>query len=279
MATVTEELIQEGNDLFAKQSAEDLHKLGDRILSVETDNWYGLFIRGCAFALQGDLNNSMKNLKGCAEQVEDETVMEDLAVRMAECLSQCYMVLDTGVQPDFAVVSGFLSAINDKLPESEDEFMLNAIFDGVFKLLKERQPDNFIITYLLSKATCIVAFRAYVEIPILIGLFGKLKALAEELKLSCDPKEAEFIDADLTFVDELLSAMDYVVSSCSPEQLEGIEEYWLDHKTDVYVGHILQAYQMSQALGSGRKFMIKMASKVMTGSIQNFVKSYLSPKV
>ena len=279
MATVTDELIQEGNDLFAKQSAEDLHRLGDRILSVEADNWYGLFIRGCAFALEGDLNSSVKNLKECAEKVEDENVMADLADRMADCLSKCYLRIDAGAQLDFTSVAGFLNAVNDKLPESEDEFMVNAIFDRGLGLLKETAPVNRIITYLLYKATCITSFRAYVELPIFIGFFGKLKAVAEELKLTCEPKEAEFLDADQTFVDELVAAMSTAVDTCPPDQLERIEEYWLDHKTDVYVGHLLQAYQMSQAVSSGRKFMAKMASKVMLTSIQNFIKAYLSPKV
>ena len=279
VATVTDDLIREGNDILAKQSPEEMHSFGDRILSVEADNWYGLFMRGCAFALDGDLNNSVKNLKECAENVEDETVMADLGVRMAECLSKCYLATPAGAQLDFSAVAGFLNAVNDKLPESEDEFMVNAIFEGGFKLLKEREPVNRVITYLMYKATCITAFRAYVELPIFIGFFGKLKALAEELKPICEPKEAEFLDADQVFVDELLAAMTTAVDTCPPEQLELIEEYWLEHKTDVYVGHLLQAYQMSQAVASGRRFMSKMAGKVMLGCIQNFIKAYLSPKV
>ena len=279
MATVTDDLIQEGNELFTKQSAEDLHRFGDRILSVEADNWYGLFIRGCAFALENDLNSSAKNLTECAEHVEDETVMEDLCPRIAQCFARCYMETGRAEGLDFTLVSGMLSAINDKLPESDGEYLVNAMFDEGMKLLKGKPPADPVMAYLMYKATCITSFRAYVELKIFIGFFEKLSALAEELKLSSDPKVCEFIDANEVFTQEMLAAMRTAVDTCPPERLELIEEYWLEHKTDAFVGHVIQAYQMSGAVASGRKFMSKMAGKVMLSSVQSFIKTYLSPKV
>lgn len=279
MATVSEDLLLEGKDLLTKQSAEDIHRFGDRILSVEPDNWYGHYMRGCAFAIEADVTNSMKHLKTFAQGLDDEQMMADLCPGIAMAMARCMVSLTDPRGLDFSHVGELVGIVNSKLPESEDEYLLNAVFDIGIGYMKEGSPLNPLLTFHSYKALVVTAFRAYVELSIMIGLFEKIVIVKDTLSALGDPALNKALDANMDFINEMIAVMRDAVDDCPPDRLDKIEEYWLEHKVEPYLAHIFQAYQMSGTAAGGGRFLGKMAKKVMSTEILTFIKVYLSPKV
>lgn len=278
-ATVTDELLQEGSELLAKNDSEGLHRLGDRVVSVEPDNWYGLYVRGCAYAIDGDFNNMVASWTQCAAHVDDERTMTDLQPNISKYLAHCILHITDGRGLDVSKISGLLDEINDKLPESDDEFLVNDALDDALGHLKDGAASNALLTYYTYKAVIVASFRSYVELPIFIGFFEKLDKMARLMKEVSDPKTAGVLDASGLFVDEMVAAMRAAVDNCPAEDLQKIEEYWLEHKKDPYLAHLMQAYQMSNAVATAGRFISKIAKKAMLTSVQAFIKVYLSPKI
>lgn len=279
MATVSEDLIEEGTAVLAQRNTEEIQKLGDRIVSVEPDNWYGLFVRGCGYALESDFSNTVANWNRCIANIEDENTVAGLCPLMTDYLTECIMHLPAGDRLDFSQVAELLDRLNDRLPESEDEVFVNSVLDKGIETLREKAADQPLIAYFAYKALVITGFKSYVELDILMGFMKKLVEINGIVKDHADGKTASAFDNDRLYLDEMHAVMTSAVGNTPEEQLDKIEEYWLEHKTDPYVSHVLQSYQMSAAVSTAGKITSKLAKKVMLAEVQNFIKSYLGPKV
>lgn len=279
MVTVSEDLLKEGTDVLATGNAEEIHKLGDRIVSVEPENWYGLYIRGCAYALEADFANCISNWDKFINNLEDDSFLEKSCDYMASIMVKCLTSLSGKPPLDFGKFGQMLLVINDKLPESDDEVLVTAIMDGAIEYLKDNACTEPYLTYNAFKALTFCSFRAYVEFPLIGGFFEKLMTIGDEIKARSEPAVGGIIDTDRMFLTEVKNAIDTAVAGCSEEDLEKIEEYWLGHKTDSYVGHIQQAYNMSAAYVQAGKLTGKILKKSMLLEVQTFATVYLRGKM
>ncbi|MCQ2085531.1 MAG: hypothetical protein MJZ21_05225 [archaeon] len=279
MATVSEDLFMEGREVLSSQKAEDIHKLGDRIISVEPDNWYGLYLRGCAYGYESDFSNCVENWTKAVNNLDDDSQMESMCQEMCKALVHCLTHVDGNPSMNFAVLGENLITVNDKLPESDDEVFVTSVLSLALEGLRANAPVNPLMTYYTFKALVMCSFRAYVELGIFLGFFEKLNEIAEILKGYSDPKSAGVIDANQLFSVEVSAAIKSALDDTPEDYLEKIEEYWLEHKTDSYMGHLQQAYQMSANYAVLGKFTGKLAKKVMLTEVQVFIKTYLNVKV
>ena len=278
MATISEDLMAEGRDVLSSHVAEDIHRFGERILSVEPDNWYGLYVRGVAYALEVDFANAVDHwarfLRNADEGIDITPMLGDIVSAVAFCLTH----MKGGEVKDFSSLGQFISDLNVRLPESDDEVIVNPILDEIAGFLRDHDAENPFTAYYASKALAMTAFRAYVELRFFVGFFNKVKEIGEILKSKCDPRVGAAVDTDFIFVDEVLRVMEEAIANTPAENMDAIEEYWLEHNVDSYLGHLMQAYQMSLTMATAGKFVGKMAKKVMTAEIPMFMKVYLSAK-
>ncbi len=278
MATISPELIAEGTDVLASHVAEDIHRFGDRILAVEPDNWYGLYVRGAAYALEIDLPNAVDNWSRCFKNMDEDADASPMLGDIVSSLAFCITHLKGGEVKDFSALGQLISDINIKLPESDDEVIVNPILDEIAGFLRDHDAENPFTAYYASKALAMTAFRAYVELRFFVGFFNKVKEIGEILKSKCEPRVGAAVDTDFIFVDEVLRVMNEAIANTPAEDMDAIEEYWLEHNVDSYLGHLTQAYQMSLTMATAGKFIGKMAKKVMGSEIPMFIKVYLSAK-
>ncbi|MCQ2079327.1 MAG: hypothetical protein MJZ38_04645 [archaeon] len=278
MSTVTDDLLIEGKETLASNNAEDIHRFADRVVSVEPDNWYGLYMRGCGYALDNDLSNCVANFRSAAENIEDESVAAELLPTMCQLLAECIVRQDGSVRLDFSRVGEFMNTMNDRLPECDDEVIVTDILGRVIEYIGANKVPVPLIAYYGCKALVVTAFRAYVQLGFFPGFFQSLKQIGEILIGSCDEKSIKLIRGDVAFIDAVIGAIESAVSDRPEEDLGRYEDYWLSHKLDSYVGHIMQAYQLSAASANGG-FLAKMSTKMMNAEIQTFIKIYFSAKI
>ena len=279
MATISEELMAEGREVLASHVAEDIHRFGDRILSVEPDNWYGLYVRGVADALEIDFPNAVDSWTKCFASMDEGADASAMLGEIISSIAFCLTHMKGGEVKDFSSLGQLISDINQRLPESDDEVIVNPILDEIASYLRENDPENPFTAYYASKALAMTAFRAYVELRFFVGFFGKVKEIGEILKAKCDPRVGGAVDTDAMFVDEVLRVMNEAIADTPAEEMDAIEEYWLEHNIETYLGHLSQAYQMSLAMATAGKFVSKMAKKVMNAEIPLFIKNYLAAKI
>lgn len=279
MATVSDDLIKEGEGLLFSKNAEEILKFSDRVISVEPDNWYGLYVRGCGYALEPDFANCISNWRSFLDNVEDDSVVERYVPEMCGFLTHCLMHISGKPNLDFSKMGEMLTVINDRLPESEDEVFVTKCMELGLKYLKDNSACESLLTYYSYKALVFCSFRSYVELPILSGFFDGLAAIGDEIKAREDPRIGNVIDADRIFLNEVKAALDSAVENCPPETMERIEEYWLEHNVETYVSHIQQAYNASAAAATAGKLTGKLARKIMLTETQNFIRVYLGPKI
>ena len=279
MTTVSEELMAEGTEVLASHNAEDIHRLGDRILSVEPDNWYGLYIRGVADALEIGFADAVTNWSKCLANMDEDADVTPLLGDMVSSMAFCLTHMKGGEVKDFSSLGQLISDINQKLPESDEEVIVNPILDEIAAFVRDHDAENPFTAYYAAKALAMTSFRAYVELRFFVGFFTKVKDIGGILKAKCDQRVGNAIDTDAIFVDEVIRVMEEAIANTPAETMEAIEEYWLEHNIDTYLGHLAQAYQMSLAMATAGKFVSKMAKKVMNAEIPLFIKNYLAAKI
>ncbi len=278
MATVTPELIAEGESIIAKHDAEEIHRFGDRVVSVEPDNWYGLYVRGVGYCLEVDLKNAVDCWTRSFAGIEDEAYAERMVPGIVDSLAFCLNHMKGGEVDDFKTLGELISTINGMLPESDGEVIVIPVIDRSIEFFSENPAEFPFTAYYTLKALAMTAFRAYVEMRIFVDIFTKLALAGEKIKVHASDKAAGAIESDRIFVDMMLDAVRGIVDNTPAEELDAIEEYWLEHSIDPYLSHLMQAYQMSSAMATSGKFLSKMAKKVMTSEVELFSKFYLAAK-
>ena len=278
MSTVTPELLSEGEAIVSRHDAEEIHRFGDRIVSVEPDNWFGLYVRGVGYGLEIDLKNAVDCWTRSLEGIDDESYAEKMLPGIVDSLAFCLNHMKGGDMDDFKSLGELISSLNGMLPESDDEVIVNPVLDRSVEFFSAHPAEFPFTAYYALKAFVMTAFRAYVELRFFPVFFGKLKNAGDHIKANAEERVANAIDTDYLFVDTLVNAINGALESTSAEDLDAIEEYWLEHKVDPYLAHLMQAYQMSAAMATSGKFMGKVAKTVMNSEIPLFIKAYLSPK-
>ena len=278
MSTISEDLMAEGSEILASHVAEDIHRFGDRILSVEPDNWYGLYVRGVAYALELDLADAIGSWSKFVGGVEEDVDLTPMLGHIISSLAFCITHIKTGEVKVFGELGQLIDKLNQKLPETEGEIIVTPILDEIAAFVRDHDAENPFGAYFGSKALAIAAFCAYVELAIFKEFLLRVKVIGEILKSKCEPRVGEAMDTDFIFIDEVLAAIDDALANTPAEELEAIEEYWLEHSADPYLGHLMQAYQMSLTMVTAGKFVGKMAKKVMSSEIPLFMKNYLAAK-
>ncbi len=278
MSTVTPELMAEGEAAIAKHDAEEIHRLGDRIVSVEPDNWYGLYVRGVGYAFEVDIKNAIDCWTKAFEGIEDESYAVKMLPGIIDSLAFCLNHMKGGEMDDFRTLGELISTINGMLPESDDEVIVNPVLDKSLEYFAETAPEHPFTAYYSLKAFVMSAFRAYVELRFFPVFFEKLRKAGDEIKVHAEDRLVKAIESDYVFIDLLIGAINGAIESTSAEDMDAIEEYWLEHSIDPYLGHLTQAYQMSAAMATSGKLMGKMAKTVMNSEIPLFIKVYLSAK-
>lgn len=278
MATVTEDLLIEGKEILASGNSEEIHRFADRIVSVESDNWYGLYMRGCGYALDADLSNCVSNYKSCGENLEDENKAAELLPVMCQMLAGCIMRQDGSVRLDFSCVGEFLNVMNDRLPECDEEVIVTKVLECMKEAAENGPVAVPLIAYYGCKALVVSSFRAYAQLGFFPGFFETLKQIGQILVVKCDDKSAKMINGDAGYLDAMVNAINSALETRTEEELEKYEDYWLGHKLDTYVGHIMQAYSLSASVANGG-FLAKVGVKLMNTEIQAFIQTYFSAKI
>lgn len=278
MATLSPELLNEGKDVLCSRNAEDIVRFADRIVSVEPDNWFGLYAKGVGSGLSINFPEFVANMTKCFDNLENGEDIVPLFQHFTDSLSFCLTHMNTAEVKDFSGLGELFNKVNDKLPESDDELIVTPVLDSALAALGEAAPEDPFAAYYALKAMAMTAFRAYVELEFFVDFFAKMEKIGEAIKAKSDERVGAVMDTDRIFLDTFINTVSSALSNVSNEDLDAIEEYWLEHRIDPYLGHIMQAYQMSAAMATSGKLMTKLAKKVMANEIFAFVKVYLSAK-
>lgn len=277
MTEIDQNLLSESKELLEACDADALHKFSDRILTVQPENWLGLYTHGCYCALDADYDGMMSDWKRFIESLDDDALIVDIQPALSKYYAQCLLHLVTNKKLDMSDFGDFLANVNDKMPECEGESFLNTAMDIAIESLKEGKCSIPPLTYYAFKASVVTGFKAYVELPIFIELFTKLSQMLDIVLQNSTPKGAKVMDKDREFLDTMLSSMNWVIENCTPEELESVEEYWVEHDRNAYLAHVMQTYQFSLASAVGGFFMSKISKGAMKTSARNFVVRYLAP--
>lgn len=278
MVTLSQELLDEGKDILSSRNAEDIVRFADRIVSVEPDNWFGLFVKGVGSGLSTNFPEFVASMTKCIDSMETGDDMVPLFEHFTDSLAFCLTHMNTAEVKDFSGLGELFNKLNEKFPENDDEIIVNPVLDSALSALSENAPADPFAAYYALKAMAMTAFGAYVELDFFLGFFDKVAQIGEAIKAKCDERVGAVMDADRIFLDTFRDIVSSGLASVSEEDLDAIEEYWLEHRIDPYLGHIMQAYQMSAAMATSGKLMTKLAKKVMTNEIIAFMKIYLNVK-
>lgn len=277
MTEIDPDLLSESRELLDACDADALRKFSDRILAVQPENWLGLYTHGCCCALDADYVGMMSDWKGFIENLDDDAPIVDIQPVLSRYYAHCLLRLVTNEKLDMSDFGDLLATVNDKMPECEGESFLNAAMDIALDSLKEGRSALPPLTYYAFKASIVTAFKAYVELPIFIGLFAKLSQMLDLVLRNTTPKGAKMMDKDREFLDTMLLSMNWVIENCTPEQLESAEEYWVEHDRNAYLAHVMQTYQFSLASAVGGFLVSKISKGAMKTSARNFAVRYMAP--
>lgn len=277
MTTIDPDLLSESRELTDSCDADALHKFSDRILTVQPENWLGLYTRGCAYALDANFADMMSNWKAFINALDDDSLIVDIQPVLSTYYATCLLHLVIDKKLDMSDFGDFLATVNDKMPESEGEVFLNSAMDIAIDALKAGNTTMPPLTYYAFKASVVTSFKAYVELPIFIGFFDKLSQMLEIILKGSTPKNVKVMEKDREFLDTMTISMNWAIENSTPEELEAAEEYWVEHDRNPYLAHVMQTYQFSLATSVGGFFVSKMAKGAMKTSVKNFIARYLAP--
>ncbi len=277
MTAIDQNLLIECKELTEACDADALHKFADRILTVQPENWLGLYARGCAYALDANFDEMMSNWKNFIEGLDDDSLIVDIQPVLSTYYCTCLLHIVIDKKLDMSDFGDFLATVNDKMPESDGELFLNSAMDQVIEALKVGNSIHPPLTYYAFKASVVTSFKAYVEFPIFIGFFDKLSQMLDLILKGVTEKDAKVMEKDRLFLESMNSSMQWAIDNCTPEELEAAEEYWVEHDRNPYLAHVMQTYQFSLATSVGGFFLSKMAKGAMKTSVRNFVVRYLAP--
>lgn len=277
MSSIDPNLLSEGKELIESHDADGLHRFSDRVLTVDPKNWFGLYARGCAYALDADYENMMSNWSGFIDAIDDDSMVADLQPVLSSYYAYCLLHMSINNKLDISKYGNFIGSVNDKLPESKEELFLNDAMDIAIEGLKKGDADYPQAAFYVFGGSVVASFSVYVELPIFIGFFNKLSQMLDIAAKDATPKGIKIMEKNRFFIESMLSAMNWAVDNCSSEELESAEEYWIEHDRNPYLAHVSQAYQMLLISATGGFVLSKIAKKAMRVSARNFIVSYLAP--
>ncbi|MCQ2070551.1 MAG: hypothetical protein MJZ68_05435 [archaeon] len=271
------------NEILEKASAaidnKDAGAVYSMIETVPESDWVSGFLKGCAYSIENNIVDSIAPFVEACNGMEPgdlpavyPIILKAFEGAFLDGIGKCNV--------DFTVITPLVLKLNDLFPEDDEveEHFITDVFDFTFKNLNSMTEEQKLGVFKRCLVLAVVAFKIYVETSIVLGFFDRVKKLADEIKMVGEPGTIANVEKFYPFVPLVTTTFDNLLASKSEEELDDIENYWVERNVDIYAGHVINSFNMFLNTLTAGKITAAVSRKVMNTEIELAAKVYIMKK-
>lgn len=271
-------LIAVGKNTITGGSSADLLDTANKILEIDSDNWFGWYLRGVSASKAANCAGMYKAWEKAVEHIDQKTYLEyrDEFIDYAANAS-----IGFGCEKSFnALPVTFMQKILDLEPEDEDRFAI-AVIKRMCELKEFLNEDDVINTMInacfLAKAELIL----YLDLGCFMGCYEELVRLNNIIvgtkSIFANDEYGTLAEMYNTFLLPY-EALNHCLETCkySDEEFEDAIDYWVEHDTDEYLQYFNEASDLAHEVFDAGVLAKMRLKKQIKKNIETMVDVYVN---
>ncbi len=266
-------LIDLGKNSVDSGSSSDLQGISMKILEIDSNNWFGWYLKGVASAKAAQCSAMYDAWENAAEFIPPE---EYLKLREDFIYHSAYASIGYGIEePQNGVPVNFFNKVYPKEPSDANRFSV-AVIEKMCEMRELITEDTALNTITNGCQLALADLIGYADIGFWWGCYKSLEELYEIVRstkgVSGDLAElCSTVILPFRTLSECLEKADY-----SDEEQDRAAEYWIDHDPSEYLDYYYDAKVAADDLFGKGTFTATTLKRRIKEDMEALVSTYFS---